>query len=100
MSLNRREFILSGAGWIVQAPPAKDRLIVRSESPTDFETPLHQLDKSWITPNDLHFVRTHLLTPEIDLKTWQLAVDGEVNAPLKLTLIDIHGFKETTRTVT
>jgi diadenosine tetraphosphatase ApaH/serine/threonine PP2A family protein phosphatase len=73
---------------------------VRSESPADYETPLHLLDNSWITPNDLHLVRTHLPTPEIDLKTWNLVVDGETSAPLKLTLGDIHGFKETTRTVT
>jgi sulfite oxidase len=100
MSLNRREFIFSSAGWIVQIRAAKDMLIVRSESPTDFETPLHLLDNSWITPNDLHYVRTHLPTPEIDLKTWSLIVDGEVNEPLKLTLGDIHGFRETTRAVT
>src|SRR5262245_26843608 len=100
MSLNRREFIYSSGGWILQIRSAKDVLIVRSESPTDYETPLHLLDNSWITPNDLHYVRTHLPTPDINLSTWNLVIDGEVNAPLKLTLGDIHGFRETTRTVT
>jgi hypothetical protein len=45
MRINRREFVLSSAGLIFQIGAAKDKLIVRSESPTDFETPLSLLDK-------------------------------------------------------
>jgi len=92
--------VLSGAGLVFQIGAAKDKLIVRSESPTDFETPLSLLDKSWITANDLHYVRTHLPTPKVDLNSWNLAVDGEVNRPLKLAMKDIRGFRELAQTVT
>ena len=68
--MNRRRFIFSSAGLIFQIRSAKDNLIVRSESPTDFETPLHLLDGGWITANDIHYVRSHLLTPKVDLTSW------------------------------
>jgi sulfite oxidase len=100
MTINRRQFLLSGAGLVVQIRAAKDKLIVRSESPTDFETPLPMLDKGWITTNDLHYVRSHLPTPKIDLNSWNLVIDGEVNQPLKLTMKEIRGFREAAQTVT
>lgn len=100
MPINRREFMLSSAGFVFQIGAAKDQLIVRSESPTDFETPLHLLDKAWITSNDLHYVRSHLPTPKIDLSSWALVVEGEVNQPLKLTMNDIRSFSEMDRIVT
>ena len=98
--MNRRRFIFSSAGLIFQIRSAKDNLIVRSESPTDFETPLHLLDGGWITANDIHYVRTHLLTPKVDLTSWSLAVEGEVDRPLKLKMNDIRTFNEAIRTVT
>jgi sulfite oxidase len=76
------------------------QLIVRSESPADFETPVNLLDKSWITPNDVHYVRTHLPTPAIRPNEWSLTIDGEVNRPLKLSMNDIRGFREVTQAVT
>jgi DMSO/TMAO reductase YedYZ molybdopterin-dependent catalytic subunit len=98
--MDRRRFIFSSAGLIFQLSSAKDNLIVRSESPTDFETPLHLLDGGWITGNDIHYVRTHLLTPKVDLTSWNLAVEGEVDRPLKLRMNDIRTFSEAIRTVT
>jgi sulfite oxidase len=100
MPISRREFMLSSAGLVFQTSAAKDKLIVRSESPTDFETPLELLDKAWITANDLHYVRTHLPTPKTDLNSWSLVIEGEANQPLKLTMKDIRGFRETYQTVT
>src|SRR6266571_6641349 len=100
MSLDRRKFIVTSAAVLFQIRAAKDKLIVRSESPTDFETPVQLLDKAWITPNDLHYVRAHLPTPAISLNAWNLAVDGEVSQPLNLTINDIRGFKEIQQGVT
>ena len=97
MPINRREFIFSSAGFIFQIGAAKDNLIVRSESPTDFETLFSCSTEAWITANDLHYVRTHLTTPKMDLNSWNLAVEGEVNRPLKLTINDIRGFREADR---
>ena len=100
MSLDRRKFIVTSAAVLFQISAAKDKLIVRSESPTDFETPVQLLDKAWITPNDLHYVRAHLPTPKTSLTTWALTIDGEVSQPLKLAINDIRGFKEIQRAVT
>jgi DMSO/TMAO reductase YedYZ molybdopterin-dependent catalytic subunit len=58
------------------------------------------LDKAWITPNDLHYVRSHLHTPKTDLTSWSLVIEGEVNQSLKLTMSDIRRFREINHTVT
>src|SRR5437588_2662470 len=98
--MKRREFIFGSAGFLFQAAAVQQNLIIRSASPTDFETPVQLLDKSWLTANDLHYVRSHLPTPNIQLSSWSLTVEGEVNHSLSLTMNDIHAFKETNQTVT
>lgn len=92
----------SGAGFLLQAAAAgvPSRLIVRSDSPADFETPVPLLDRAWITPNDLHFVRSHLKTPAVSLQTWRLTVDGEVERPLSLTLQDLARYPQVEQVVT
>lgn len=77
----------------------KSKLIVRSVSPQDLETPVHLLD-TWITPNDLFYVRSHMLTPKINLQEWRLQIDGAVNQPLTLTLDDLRRFPEVSQVVT
>ena len=98
--MNRRDFALSNAGFLLQAATIKKDLIIRSESPADFETPVQLLDKGWITSNEDHYVRSHLPFPSVQLNNWNLAVEGEVNRSLKLTMPDIRAFNEVTRTVT
>src|SRR5688572_25298834 len=98
MSLSRRGFILSSAGLMFQTG-LKENLIVRSPSPTDLETPVHLLDGAWLTPNDLHYVRSHLLTPRVDLGAFTLTVEGEVNQPLRLTLDELRAFREVNQVV-
>ena len=61
----------------------KDKLIVRSMRPPDFETPVALLD-SFITPNDLFYVRSHMPVPQVDPSTWSLKIGGEVNSPCLL----------------
>lgn len=100
MSINRRSFIASGAGFMFQYGGIKENLILRSDSPADFETPVSLLDKGWITANDLHYVRSHLPTPRVDPSTFNLSIDGEVNSPLKLTLDDIKKLPQVSQTVT
>jgi DMSO/TMAO reductase YedYZ molybdopterin-dependent catalytic subunit len=70
------------------APVRKDRLLVRSARPEDLETPVGLLD-SWITSNDLFYVRSHLYTPSVRLNDWTLLVDGEVERPLTLRLDEL-----------
>src|SRR6266496_6276489 len=73
------------SGLHAQSVVSKDRLIVRSVRPQDLETPVSLLD-SWITPNNLFYVRSHLYSPEIDPQKWALKIDGEVEQPVSLGL--------------
>ena len=98
--MNRREFILGSSVFVFQAAEIKKDLIIRSESPADFETPVQLLDRGWITPNDAHYVRSHLPFPNVQLNNWNLRVEGEVNRSLELTMRDIRSFQQVTRTVT
>jgi sulfite oxidase len=82
-----------------QEEVAKDSLIVRSARPQDLETPAHLLD-SWITPNDRFYVRSHFYTPTLDAAAWTLAIDGEVDKPLTMTMADLRRIAATTAVVT
>ena len=75
------------------------RLIVRSRTPQDLETPV-QLLTDWITPNDVFFVRSHLPTPAVDTATWALSVGGSVQRPLTLRLDDLQGLPRVTTVAT
>lgn len=81
--------LLPGQFLLARQALSKERLIVRSMNPEDLETPAHLLT-SWITPNDLFFVRSHFYTPSISGEGWVLRVDGEVTSPLTLTLDDLR----------
>ena len=78
---------------------SKARLIVRSPRPEDLETPVHLLT-TWITPNDLFYVRSHFYTPSIDAAAWRLRIEGEIDSPLDLSLDDVQSLPSTTQIVT
>jgi sulfite oxidase len=64
----------------------------------DAETPLDLLT-SYLTPNDLFFVRHHWQPPApLGPKTWRLAVDGEVAKPLSLSLAELKRLPATSVT--
>ena len=90
---------LPGEVLLARQVLSKERLIARSMNPEDFETPAHLLT-SWITPNDLFFVRSHFYTPSLSGEGWKLRVDGEVNNPLTLTLDDLRRLPSHTAVVT
>lgn len=75
------------------------RLTAHSARPQDIETPPHLLT-SWITPNDLFYVRSHFYTPAIAEADWKLLVDGEVDAPYELTLAELRMLPRRTAVVT
>jgi DMSO/TMAO reductase YedYZ molybdopterin-dependent catalytic subunit len=97
--LTRREF-LALAGGAVLAPSGalaaaaeavskeKRRMLQVNGYAIDAETPLDALT-TYITPNDLFFVRHHWNPMYPDAKSWALLVDGEVETPLLLTLADL-----------
>jgi len=78
---------------LAQSRPApqlygKDKLIIRSIRPPDFETPVSLLN-TFITPNDAFYVRSHIPIPQIDAATWALKIGGEVNSPVTLSLDEV-----------
>ena len=78
----------------------KGRLIRRSLSPPDYETPVSLLN-SFITPNEHFYVRSHLPVPSaLDAATWKLTLDGSVATPLSLSIEEIRKLLITTVTVT
>jgi sulfite oxidase len=79
--------------------PGKEKLLVRSMRPEDLETPIGLFD-SFITPNELFYVRHHLYAPTLDGSSFKLQVDGEVERPASLSLDDLKKFPRATVTVT
>ena len=77
----------------------ENQLIVRSPRPEDFETPAHLLT-SWITPTDLFYIRSHFYTPMIRETEWKLVVDGDVDRPLEMSLVELRRLPATRAVVT
>jgi sulfite oxidase len=86
---------LISAAWSQAQPggriaiPGEDGLIVRSFRFIDLETPVEYFN-SWLTPVPHFFVRNHMHEPsELSAETWRLAVGGEVEKPMTLTLSEL-----------
>jgi len=83
--------------------PAKEfplgGMIIREKEPLNLEMPFGSLD-GFITPVDRFFVRSHFPIPQIDVKTWRLKVEGEVERPLELMLHELKKMESHTIPVT
>jgi len=75
----------------VVAFPQKRPLIVLTPRPPQLETPFAIFDQGVYTPNDAFFVRWHLpsIPQEVDATAHRIAVTGEVNRALSLSLDDL-----------
>jgi sulfite oxidase len=62
---------------------------VRADRPFNAETPLKLLRRSFLTPKNLLYVRSHGSVPEIDPGGYRLTVSGLVKEPLYLSLGEI-----------
>lgn len=76
-----------------------DSRIVRSASPQNLEADFARLD-SYITPIAQHYVRNHYPVPEVDPAAYRLAIEGDVRAPLSLSLDALRALPVTTRVAT
>jgi DMSO/TMAO reductase YedYZ molybdopterin-dependent catalytic subunit len=79
--------------------PGKDKLVVLGDRPLVAETPAELLDDD-TTPISKFYIRNNGQTPEPvkDADGWKIAVDGEVNKPLTITLGEIKSkFKAQTK---
>ncbi len=75
----------------------KDGLTLLNDRPINMETPPHLLDDA-ITPATRLFVRNNGLPPAVETvsaENWRLAIDGEVETPLDLTIADLKARFET-----
>ncbi len=70
----------------------KDGLTVLNDRPVNAEPPAWLLDDD-VTPISRHFVRNNGIVPdaarEMDASDWSLTIDGEVEAPLTLSLDEL-----------
>ncbi|MCC7371449.1 MAG: sulfite oxidase [Chloroflexi bacterium] len=66
-----------------------ERRRVVSADPPNYESRL-DLVAGWITPRDLHFVRSQHVAPNIDPRTYRLSIEGDaVGNPIQLSLADL-----------
>jgi sulfite oxidase len=106
--LSRRSFLASaGAAALLPSialsaatqaiPVSRRRMIQMNGYAIDAEAPLDVLT-TYLTPNDLFFVRHHWNPMYPGVRTWALMVDGEVENPLRLTLAELKRLPKTTVT--
>jgi len=85
---------------ILETPAAPPQpftgLILRDKEPENLEFPFATL-RSFVTPNEQFFVRSHFPVPKIDPAAWRLKIEGLVERPCELSLGELVGFR--TRTV-
>ena len=97
----RRTLIGMGAVTLASTalgvPRPERRLLQMNAYAPDAETPLDLLT-TYITPNDLFFVRHHWNATAPDPRNWKLRIEGEVARPLELSLADLSRFPRTTVT--
>jgi DMSO/TMAO reductase YedYZ molybdopterin-dependent catalytic subunit len=103
--ITRREALtlaLAAAGALApgtQAVAGESRLVIRNARPLDAESPIEAL-RTFDTPNDLFFVRSHLALPADVSTPWTLTIDGEVTRPVTLRLDDIRRMRAERRSAT
>lgn len=99
----------AAAGWAGSVMPplglpdaqeagAELSLEMLTHRPLNAQTPFAAM-RSWRTPNDLFYVRSHFGAPAQVPEQWTLTIDGEVERPLTLTLEDIESLPSVTRPV-
>ena len=103
--MQRRHFLAVAAG--VLAPLSLDsvrqgvsrvrRMLQLNGYAIDAETPLDLLT-DYLTPNDLFFVRHHWQPRIPDPAAWRLVIDGQVDAPLELSLAELRRMPQASAT--
>ncbi len=65
-------------------------LIVHGTAPFNAEPPMDRLRESYLTPQDLLYVRSHGDTPRLDGATHRVTVAGRVSQPTALSLDEVR----------
>jgi sulfite oxidase len=66
------------------------QLLARSDEPFNGEPPLDVLVRTWITPVEAFFVRSHGSIPNLDAESYRLRIEGRVQQTFSLSLGDLH----------
>ncbi|MBP6602684.1 MAG: sulfite oxidase [Verrucomicrobiales bacterium] len=74
-------------------------MIIREKEPLNLEMHFGSL-AGLITPVEKFFVRSHFAVPNIDIETWRLEIEGDVENPLELTFEELKGMETHTLPVT
>jgi DMSO/TMAO reductase YedYZ molybdopterin-dependent catalytic subunit len=78
----------------------KEKLLVKSLRPPDYESPVSLLD-SFLTPVEHFYVRSHLpVPPSLEAPAWTLTIDGEVGGTVAMTLEELRKLPSATVTMT
>lgn len=93
--------ILTAQQVVSQQEGTKD-VVFRTTEPRNGEPELAKLVKSWQTPTELFYVRSHAPNPLIDPKLFRLKVEGLVRRPTTFSLEQLKSLpaKSTTATLT
>ncbi|GMF46426.1 unnamed protein product [Phytophthora fragariaefolia] len=93
-----------GDGPYSKDPARHPALKVNSSMPFNAEPPAELLMQSFVTPNDLFFVRNHLPVPDVDVENFRLKISGlgiGKGEKIEFTLDDLKSkFKHHTVTTT
>jgi DMSO/TMAO reductase YedYZ molybdopterin-dependent catalytic subunit len=81
------------------ALPSGVGMIIRQKEPVNFEFPFDKLN-SFLTPNDLFYIRSHFKAPEFTADSYRLRIHGAVENPLSLAYQQLREFPSETRTAT
>jgi len=60
----------------------------REREPLNLESPLRALE-SFLTPNELFYVRNHFSTPKLHIASYELRIDKAVGNPFAVSYIRI-----------
>ena len=91
--------LLPGRGLAFAEEPSSGGLIVREKEPVNLEFPFAKLD-SFLTPNELFYVRDHFTAAKVEAKTWKLSVTGAVEKPLELSYDEVLALPSRTTAIT
>jgi sulfite oxidase len=81
----------------LQPPDKHPGMIVQGQQPFNAESPLSMLRQSFVTPEEIFYIRNHGSIPEVDPTSYRLTVSGMVESPLNLSLQELrNGFPEET----
>ena len=72
---------------------------MREREPENLEFPFSSLS-SFVTPNELFYVRSHFATPQVDAATYRLRIEGAVDRPFEIGYDELRGMPSASVTAT